>query len=82
MQTNFWMKPFFRISAKQFREIYLEFHEFQTSCATLNEFAKVCKTNEIPYVLAYGYLGAVRDGGQIRDYDVDVFVPFEEGKVS
>lgn len=69
------------LAPSNFREIYLEFREFQNlAIATLNEFAKVCKTNEIPYVLAYGsLLGAVRDGGQIPwDYDVDVFVPFEE----
>ena len=69
------------LAPSNFRDIYLEFREFQNlAIATLNEFAKVCETNEIPYVLAYGsLLGAVRDGGQIPwDYDVDVFVPFEE----
>ena len=32
------------------------------------------------YQLAYGsLLGAIRDGGQITwDYDIDVFIPYEE----
>lgn len=68
---------------KNFDEIYKEFQHFQKlAIETLNEFHRVCEKNKILYQLAYGsLLGAVRDGGQIPwDYDVDVFVFFNERK--
>ena len=52
----------------------------QLALNTLIEFHRVCEEYNINYQIAYGsLLGAIREGGQIPwDYDVDVFVPFEE----
>lgn len=64
-----------------FEKTYQEFQAYQQAAIdTLNEFHRVCEKNNIPYQLAYGsLLGNVRDGGQIPwDYDIDVFVPYEE----
>lgn len=64
-----------------FEKIYNEFRQYQRlAWDALIAFAEVCDKNHVPYQLAYGsLLGAVRDGGQIPwDYDIDVFVPFEE----
>lgn len=66
-----------------FEKTYREFQAYQQAAIdTLNEFHRVCEKNNIHYQLAYGsLLGAVRDGGQIPwDYDIDVFVPYEEKK--
>ena len=66
---------------ENFGEIYSRFNEYQKLADdTLKEFHRVCEKNGVTYQLAYGsLLGAIRDGGQIPwDYDVDVFVPFEE----
>lgn len=68
---------------KNFEKIYNEFQEYQKEAyETLKEFHRVCELNGVMYQLAYGsLLGAIRDGGQIPwDYDIDVFVPFEERK--
>ncbi len=69
------------IAPFDFVGIYNRFQFFQKlAIDTLNNFHQVCIENDITYVLAYGsLLGAVRDNGQIPwDYDIDVFVPFEE----
>lgn len=69
------------VAPKNFQEIYSSFRNFQNlAIETLKKFHQVCIQNNITYVLAYGsLLGAIRDNGQIPwDYDVDVFVPFEE----
>ena len=69
------------VAPKNFQEIYSNFRNFQNlAIETLKKFHQVCLQNNITYVLAYGsLLGAIRDNGQIPwDYDVDVFVPFEE----
>lgn len=66
---------------KDFETIYAEFQSFQNAALnTLREVHRVCERNTIPYQVAYGsLLGLVRDGGQIPwDYDIDVFVPFEQ----
>ena len=66
---------------KNFAEIYKEFEHYQSlAIETLREFHRICEKNAITYQLADGsLLGAIRDGGQIPwDYDVDVFVPYEE----
>lgn len=71
------------ICPKNFSGIYERFQIYQEKAwGTLVEFARVCDKNSISYQLAYGsLLGAVRDGGQIPwDYDIDVFVPYEEKK--
>lgn len=67
--------------SNEFKEVYEHFLGYQQmAIKTLNEFHRVCEKNKIPYQLAWGsLLGAVRDNGQIPwDYDVDVFVPFED----
>lgn len=64
-----------------FFELYETFQFYQKEAwKTLVEFVYVCDNNNITYQLAFGsLLGAIRDNGQIPwDYDVDVFVPFEE----
>ena len=69
------------ICPSNFEIIYKSFLKYQKAAIdTLNEFHRVCEENKIQYQLAYGsLLGAIRDNGQIPwDYDVDVFVPFEE----
>lgn len=60
--------------------IFVSYQELVFSA--LIEFDRVCRKNGIRYVLAYGsLLGAIRDSGQIPwDYDVDVFVPYEDRK--
>ncbi len=44
----------------------------------LDEFHRICKKHDFPYVVAYGtLLGFIRDGGNIPwDYDVDVLLPY------
>ena len=62
---------------------YKKFMYYQTEVIrTLNEVKNICKSNEIPYQLAYGtLLGAIRDDGQIPwDYDADIFVPYNYRK--
>ena len=62
---------------------YGEFEEYQKIVKNiLQEFARVCKKNNIPYWLAYGnMIGAVRDHSQLPwDYDVDVLTPVSERK--
>ena len=69
------------ICPDDFNYIYEKFTKYQKLAKeTLNEFHRVCVKNGLYYQLAYGsLLGAVRDGGQIQwDYDVDVFVLWEE----
>ena len=69
------------IAPDNFERIYMEFNEFQNlAFNTLIEFSRVCEKRNIRFQLAYGtLLGAVRHGEQIPwDYDVDVFVPYEE----
>lgn len=69
------------ICPKNFSKIYEKFQVYQKKAwETLIEFARVCDKNAISYQLAYGsLLGAIRDGGQIPwDYDIDVFIPYEE----
>lgn len=83
MKSNEFLKEVEESGAfsKNFDEIYKEFQHFQKlAIETLNEFHRVCEKNKILYQLAYGsLLGAVRNGGQIPwDYDVDVFVFFNE----
>lgn len=68
---------------ENFEYIYRKFQKYQKLAnETLIEFHRVCEKNNIHYQLAFGsLLGAVRNGGQIPwDYDVDVFVPYEEKK--
>lgn len=70
-----------KIKPQEFEKIYEEFQGYQQKAIeTLNEFHRVCELNGVSYQLAYGsLLGAIRDGGQIPwDYDIDVFVPYEE----
>lgn len=58
-----------------------EFKGYQNlALDTLREFHRLCEDNEINYQLAYGsLLGAIRDNGQLPwDYDIDVFVPYEQ----
>lgn len=69
------------ICPNNFEKIYKEFQEFQVLTLNgLKELHRICEKNNISYQLAYGsLLGAIRDGGQIPwDYDVDVFVSYEE----
>lgn len=69
------------ICPENFEEIYKGFEHYQNlALEILREFHRICEKNVIKYQLAYGsLLGAIRDGGQIPwDYDVDVFVPYEE----
>lgn len=69
------------IAPDNFEKIYKEFNTYQDlAFDTLIEFDRVCKKRNVLYQLACGsLLGAVRDGGQIPwDYDVDVYVPYEE----
>ena len=69
------------ICPQQFDSIYAEFCKFQDDAlGTLREFHRICENSGIRYQLAFGsLLGAVRDHGQIPwDYDVDVFVPYED----
>lgn len=69
------------ICPDNFERIYSEFQEYQKLILdAFREFHKICEKFSIPYQLADGsLLGAVRDGGQIPwDYDVDVFVPYQE----
>lgn len=69
------------ICPDDFESIFREFQHYQQAAIeTLNEFHRVCEKFNIRYQLAYGsLLGAIRDNGQIPwDYDVDVFVPYEE----
>lgn len=69
------------IMPEGFEDIYTSFEKYQRKAIeTLCEFHRVCLKNAIHYQLAYGsLLGAIRDKGQIPwDYDVDVFVPYEE----
>lgn len=69
------------ICPEHFAKIYKEFEYYQRlAVETLREFHRICEKNAITYQLADGsLLGAIRDGGQIPwDYDVDVFVPYEE----
>lgn len=69
------------VAPENFQDIYHNFQIFQNlAIETLKKFHYVCVQSNITYVLAYGsLLGAIRDNGQIPwDYDVDVFVPFEE----
>lgn len=66
---------------QNFETIYSEFQSFQcSSLNTLKEVHRVCENNSIPYQVAFGsLLGLIRDGGQIPwDYDIDIFVPFEQ----
>lgn len=66
---------------KDFNAMYRDFANYQTAALeTLREFHRVCEKNGVTYELAYGsLLGAIRDNGQIPwDYDVDVFVPYDE----
>ena len=48
----------------------------------LDEFIDVCNKYNLRYCLAYGtLLGAIREGGLLPwDYDVDVWMPFEDYK--
>jgi len=69
------------ICPENFESIYEGFKAYQQKALdTLCEFHRVCEKNGLRYQLAYGsLLGAVRDNGQIPwDYDVDVFVPYED----
>lgn len=69
------------ICPENFEKIYKKFQYYQgLALDTLSEFHKICEQNNISYQLAYGsLLGAIRDNGQIPwDYDIDVFVPYEE----
>lgn len=69
------------ICPDNFEKIYKEFQGFQElSLNALKEFHRICEKFSVPYQLTGGsLLGAVRDGGQIPwDYDVDVFVPYQE----
>lgn len=64
-----------------FEKVYEEFSRYQRKAMdTLKEFHRVCEKNSVEYQLAYGsLLGAIRDCGQIPwDYDIDVFVPYEQ----
>lgn len=69
------------IMPEGFEILYESFEKYQKmAIETLNEFHRVCVKNNVNYQLAYGsLLGAIRDNGQIPwDYDIDVFVPYEE----
>ena len=69
------------ICPDNFEDVYKRFQNYQKhALETLKEFHRLCESNEIRYQLAYGSLiGAIRDKGQIPwDYDVDVFVPYED----
>lgn len=69
------------ICPENFEEIYKGFEYYQNlALDTLRELHRVCEKNAITYQLAAGsLLGAIRDEGQIPwDYDVDVYVPYEE----
>ena len=64
-----------------FDKNYTEFQKYQQMAIdALNDFHRVCEKNRIDYQLASGsLLGAIRDNGQIPwDYDVDVYVPFQQ----
>lgn len=70
-----------KLYTEEFAEIYEKFCGYQSIVIdVLNEFHRVCEKNHITYQLAYGsLLGAIRNEGQIPwDYDIDVFVPYEE----
>jgi len=69
------------LAQNNFSEVYNDFRHYQKlAIGTLQAFSRVCEQNGISYQLAWGsLLGAVRDGGQIPwDYDVDVFVPYQD----
>ena len=69
------------ICPKNFKEMYSVFKNAQRETLnTLKEFHRVCENNNVDYQVTFGSLiGLVRDGGQIPwDYDVDVFVPFNQ----
>ena len=59
---------------------YEEFMVYQNIVnSILDEFHRVCKSNDIEYFVGFGsLLGLVRDNGNIPwDYDVDVIVPID-----
>ena len=61
-------------------ESYKEFMEYQNIVNDiLDEFHRVCKSNDIEYFVGFGsLLGLIRDNGNIPwDYDIDVIVPIE-----
>lgn len=60
---------------------YQEFEKYQQIVFNiLEEFDRICQSNDITYWLAFGNLiGAVRDHSQLPwDYDVDVLCPVDE----
>lgn len=66
---------------KDFEKEYNAFLKFQKLTSdTLNEFARICDLGKIKYHLTFGtLLGMIRDKGPMPwDYDVDVFVHFED----
>lgn len=69
------------INCEEFNKEFKVFLKYQKlALDTLREFHRVSVESDISYQLSYGsLLGAIRDNGQIPwDYDVDVFVPFNE----
>lgn len=69
------------IQVDDFDRKYAEFQGFQQmGIQMLLHFRDLCEMFKVHYQLGFGtLLGAVRDGGRIPwDYDIDVFVPYEE----